>query len=264
MGTWGTGILEDDTALDIHGDFIERFDDGESPDAARQAAIRRYYDQFLDEETNAAVWLGLAQAEWDVGALQPDTLQAIEQIVATGQDLARWDGPNQDQRQAVLQAFVETLRTPRETPRVPTPIVAKPAVAQPGTCFAVKLLDGQGWGAGVVLALTGNKYDTYHLLAGLRGVYPAPRPLSVYERRDWLTLTHHNFKGDLCLTDAGAEGFAKDRDTYGIVMVGQMALRADEPVPPLGIMGWEAIGVSSWGWIECQVRLQHRWDTEGH
>ena len=39
---------------------------------------------------------------------------------------------------------------------------------------------------------------------------------------------------------------------------------ADEPVPPLGIMGWEAIGVSSWGWIECQVRLQHRWDTEGH
>lgn len=164
----------------------------------------------------------------------------------------------------MLQAFVETLRTPRETPRVPTPIVAKPAVAQPGTCFAVKLLDGQGWGAGVVLALTGNKYDTYHLLAGLRGVYPAPPPLSVYERRDWLTLTHHNFKGDLCLTAAGAEGFAKDRDTYGIMMVGQMALRADEPVPPLGIMGWEAIGVSSWGWIECQVRLQHRWDTEGH
>ena len=146
MGTWGTGILEDDTALDIHGDFIERFDDGESPDAARQAVIRRYYDQFLDEETNAAVWLGLAQAEWDVGALQPVTLQTIEQIVATGQDLARWAGPDRDQRQAVLQAFVKALRTPRETPRVPTPIVAKPAVAQPGTCFAVKLLDGQGWG----------------------------------------------------------------------------------------------------------------------
>ena len=62
----------------------------------------------------------------------------------------------------------------------------------------------------------------------------------------------------------GAESFAKDCDTYGVLMVGQMALRPDEPVPPLGIMGWEAIGVSSWGWIECQVRLQRRWDTEGH
>jgi hypothetical protein len=29
MGAWGTGILEDDLAVDIYGDYMERYDEGQ-------------------------------------------------------------------------------------------------------------------------------------------------------------------------------------------------------------------------------------------
>lgn len=62
MGTWGTRIYEDDTALDVRGDFLERFHAGEAVSEIEAAIKEEYFEEDIPEVTDVAI-LALACAE---------------------------------------------------------------------------------------------------------------------------------------------------------------------------------------------------------
>lgn len=258
MGTWGVGILEDDLSCDVHGDFIELYNEKLQLADIRAYVLNRYAEWISGSaEDWALVWLGLAQAEWECGALQPETLEAVKAVVTNGHDADRWPRELRQQRSDVLTGFLNQIQTPplkirrRVKRRIPPPVF------DPGTCISIALLHG-GWGAAIVLDVLATKYDTLHLVGGLRGVYPEPPSMEVFEERQWLALTHHKFKGELHLTWCGSSSYEQDRNTWAIVEVGTTPLRPTDPALDKQF----AVG-TTWGWVENQIRLQHQHQNSG-
>lgn len=70
MGTWGTQLYEDDTALDARSDFLEYRKSGMGVKAAEQAVIDEAQDTFDGEpEWIDITWLALCCAELETGTL---------------------------------------------------------------------------------------------------------------------------------------------------------------------------------------------------
>ena len=122
MGAWETGILDDDVALDLYQDYLEKWDAGvDSPEAIRAALESANAELIADYDDGPVFYLALAKAQWECGVLQPNVLARIEEALADGSLLARWheaDDPDDlSRREEELKQFVEQLRVPSTTPR---------------------------------------------------------------------------------------------------------------------------------------------------
>ena len=117
MGTWGKGLLQDDLALDVYGDFIERYNDGADPKALHEQIFDKYAESLSDPDTAPSVWFALARAEWECGSLSPDVLSEVKSIVASGADLSRWPEDDRKARQRVLNDFLVRVSSPNPKPK---------------------------------------------------------------------------------------------------------------------------------------------------
>lgn len=257
MGTWGIGILEDDLTLDVHGDFIEFYNEEiELPDI-RRLILDRYAEFIIDSpESSAKIWLGLAQAEWECGWLQAETYEEVKRIISQGYDVNSWPVEVREKRAKVLVRFQMRLNAPPKRIRRRFKRKVPAAIFEPGVCLAIKLFNGC-WGAAIVLDLMKTKYDTLHLVGGLRGNFPKPPALDVFEQRDWLVLTHHNWKGTLHLNWCGSTHYKNDvKKSFTSIEQGKTKLREKEPIldNPFGI------GVT-WWCVENGIRLQYKLDN---
>jgi len=151
MGAWGTGILQDDAALDIYQDYLRRWDDGEESAVSIRAGIAEdFADAFEDGEDGPVSWLALAQAQWECGVLQADILAKAEEIVVDGSDLKQWEvaihPESYGRRRGVLKRFLVKIRTPRAHPRPQGPRRRRSPYARAlypaGACLAIQLSDG--------------------------------------------------------------------------------------------------------------------------
>jgi hypothetical protein len=197
VGTWGTGILQDDFACDVHDGFMERLDAGESFKEIRAALEQEYADALEDPDEGPVFWLAFAKAQWESGALQPDVLAKVEGIVESGSDLERWeeafDESDYGRRKAVLKRFLKTIQTPRSARHIRRPRQRRSryalSVYKPGDCLAVRLSDGD-WGAALVLAAKddpdGAGYGM-NLVGLLRYKCPDKPDESTFRKREWLT-----------------------------------------------------------------------------
>jgi len=254
MGTWGIGILEDDLSCDVYGGFVELYNEKLELMDIRAYILNRYAECIASSEDSALFWLGLAQAEWECGWLQPETAEAVKAVIAQGYDINRWPQELRQQRSDVLARFLSQIQTPPRKIRRRVKRKVPAAIFDPGTCISIALLHG-GWGAAIVLDVLTTKYDTLHLVGGLQGIYSSHPLMNVFEERQWLTLTHHSFKGELHLTWCGSTQYKKDKDTWTIVEVGKTQLRPSDPTLDKQL----AVG-TSWGWVENQIRLQHQYE----
>ena len=82
MGTYGLGILHDDTAWQVHSGYLDKYNEGEVHAAIRKALLQEYADHAFHESDEAytTFWLAFAQAQWECGALHPDTLKRVTDI----------------------------------------------------------------------------------------------------------------------------------------------------------------------------------------
>jgi len=250
MGTWGKGILQDDLALDVYGDFIERYNEGADLKKLHKQVLKRYAESLANPDGAPRVWLGLARAQWECGSVSPDVLRQVKKIVSSAADLSGWHADDRKTRQRVLDDFLSRVSSPNPKPKRPVKRRVAKAVFQPGTCLAVETYRG-GYGAAIVLKVETNKYDTYHLVGSLSGMFASPPTMDVYERRNWLHLTHGNFSGQLHLIWCAASSYKRDTKEHRILEVGRTQLRPDDPI------AGPSEGYSSWGWIENQIWLQH-------
>ena len=83
MGTWGTGLYQNDTAKDIKADFNELLKKGKSIQEAQEKIISSYRElKGTDEE--GLLWIILADLEWEYGLLESQTLEKAKRWIDSG------------------------------------------------------------------------------------------------------------------------------------------------------------------------------------
>jgi len=155
MGVWGTGILDDDAAVDVYGLYIDQYNLGMSVEEIRAylnprcGAFTRGTSALQPDEVPE--WLALALAQWECQAVDADVLEAVEAIVTRGLDAGRWQEEDATKRASVIKRFLKKVGKRRKKPRKRV----KPRLFRPlftaGDCLAVRLEDGF-FAAGVCLA----------------------------------------------------------------------------------------------------------------
>ncbi|MDP4147032.1 MAG: DUF4259 domain-containing protein [Bacillota bacterium] len=98
MGTWGYGIFDDDTALDIKGDFEEYVEEGLSITDATERILEEYKEIIEnDEDDGPTVYLALASLQMKHGELHTDIKGVALEIIEKGKGLEIWEESGEDE-----------------------------------------------------------------------------------------------------------------------------------------------------------------------
>lgn len=123
-------------------------------------------------------------------------------------------------------------------------------IFEPGTCLSVKLYPG-GYGTAIVL----NVDSGYTLVGGLKGIYETLPTMEICKKKDWLYLTHHNYRKKFHMVWCDDLDYPESSHLFKVV--GKVELSEKDPKAD-----FHAIGVphGSWDVIENQIWLQDNWD----
>ncbi|MBF6611886.1 MAG: DUF4259 domain-containing protein [Chloroflexi bacterium] len=106
MGTWGTGIFDDDTAGDTRDAFEDELSRGaDGADAARRVLVKFVAD-LDDEDEGSIIYLALAALQLEHGTASEGIRRRALEIIDTGVDLHRWEEAGStklSQRKQVLE-----------------------------------------------------------------------------------------------------------------------------------------------------------------
>lgn len=114
MGTWGTGIFDDDTTCEVKENFIDYLNEGKTVEEATQIILEEYFDEFdMDEdlEIMSLVFIGLSAIQMEKNCLQEQVRSNAINLIERGADLELWeDGDNgYEERKKVLSELKQKL-----------------------------------------------------------------------------------------------------------------------------------------------------------
>ena len=254
MGAWSTSILGDDFASDVYGEFIEAYNDGKELKVIRAELEETNRSELNDLDEGPIFWLALAKAQWDCGSLDSDLLDKVREIVGQELGLDRWregKASGLEKRKKVLSEFYTKLQSQNLKPKKRKRPKLIPAVFEAGDCLALSLPSG-GYGAALVLAAD-NTHKIYgkNLVGVLRYRSKAKPPLAVFNKREWLCLNHHNWKGDQRIMWCLAALFRRRK--LPIEKIGSVPIRWLDPKDSRSSGAWDLLGM--------QVELQFDWEA---
>lgn len=127
MGAWGTGIFQDDDAVDAREEFLVALAKLQDLDLATEHVVRASGAWWEAPERDTPFWLGLASAQWRKGWLVPKVLAAALSVIDGEADLNRWTRKGDRARRAAqLASLRTTLLSPMPAPRRYPPIPPTP------------------------------------------------------------------------------------------------------------------------------------------
>lgn len=125
MGTWGYGILDNDTAMDVKGAFEEALEGGMSFDDATYWLLNEFEDVLKDSEDGPVFYLALAAVQIERGEIHDWLKRKALQIVDRRRGLAAWreagkeslalhEEARKNLRKSILDAKVRTAKIPKK------------------------------------------------------------------------------------------------------------------------------------------------------
>jgi hypothetical protein len=110
MGSWGSGIFDDDLALDIRAAFEREIESGADVPTATHKVLQQFASAAKDSDDSPVVYLALAALQLELGALQPEIRTKALHIIRTGKGWIGWDEympdwPGLTERKQVLEQF---------------------------------------------------------------------------------------------------------------------------------------------------------------
>lgn len=141
MGAWGTGLYQDDVALDIKEEYINRLKIGYSNIEATQELLDDSECYVEDEEEEPIFWFALADTQWKYGRLLPEVKEEAIKHIKEGKDLERWkDNKKQyEKRKQVLKQLEEKLNSPQPPEKKVTKLVLCKATWEVGDVLLFKI-----------------------------------------------------------------------------------------------------------------------------
>jgi hypothetical protein len=139
MGTWGTGILQNDTTADIWLEFKEHYNKGLSSKDIR-VKLEKEYKPLDDEEYYGEIWTGIAHGQWMCGEVEAYTLRKVKEATKK-KYLALWseDEKMSAQRIKVLNDFIDKISIPRPNPLKRKKIVTRHSFFKKGDVIGIKI-----------------------------------------------------------------------------------------------------------------------------
>lgn len=95
MGTTGTGILDNDEALDLKYRFYALYNQGKASEEVKRLILKEFClmmdgEPLIEDQTDS--WLSYSLCAWEIGEIDDSILTVIRKIVETNMDLDAWDG----------------------------------------------------------------------------------------------------------------------------------------------------------------------------
>lgn len=82
MGTWDTGLYQNDLSADVRDDYISKLKAGKSDEEALQEILSEYKEESEDYDEKYNFYLGLADTLWKKGRLTEELKnKALEILV---------------------------------------------------------------------------------------------------------------------------------------------------------------------------------------
>ena len=221
MGTWGTGILDDDLARDVYDAYLAGVKQGVPPPTIVENLRATHGGELTDAAQDAVLWLAVAHAQRDLGDVQPDVRGRVEHIVQAKIGLEPWleaGAAEAGRRRAALTRFLASL-SGTAPPKRPARRSAKAAEEivdlEVGDCLAIELADGHVAAAIVTRdkrASTAPSHILTFVDAG-REVLDT----TVFDPPRWLMLAPKEFPGLAVKFEVYAEGLARHQARYRVV-----------------------------------------------
>ena len=165
MGSWGHGIEEGDTVLDIVDAFVEAL--RETQDVAQAAERVRAEDVVhRDPDEMPQVRIGLALALWRYGADDVALRQAIADDLAArrGIDTFREPAPREQAVREFLARIARPNPRPKALPKPRRKRKPKPCAFPAGACLAIGSGSASYRGAVVLVAAVDRDGDGYNII----------------------------------------------------------------------------------------------------
>lgn len=139
MGTWGTGILQNDTTADIWVEFKELYNKGLSSKEIR-LKLEKEYKPESDTEYYAEIWSGIAYGQWMCGDIEEYTYKKVKASTQL-KWLTLWadDKKLLQKRVKALSEFIDKIQIPRPNPLKRKKIVVRHSFFKKGDVIGVKI-----------------------------------------------------------------------------------------------------------------------------
>lgn len=113
MGVFGVKIYEDDIALDVKEEYLEKLKKGIEDEIALKEIIKEYKDYISDIDDGPVFWIALADTMWKVGRLTEKVKK--EALKAIDKNLKRWKKETNEKeyklREKELLKFKDKINT---------------------------------------------------------------------------------------------------------------------------------------------------------
>ncbi len=110
MGTWGTGLYQNDVSEDVKGDYIAKLRAGKSDEEALQEILQEYKEESEDIDCKYDFYLGLADTLWKKGRLTKEIKARALELIEEDKISQRWESEkNRKEREKVLNKLKEKI-----------------------------------------------------------------------------------------------------------------------------------------------------------
>lgn len=255
MGTWGYEIDQDDFVCDIIADFENTLKQNQDIQKTGSVIISTYQDDIEDPDDGPLFWIALASMQWKYGSLDAAVLQQVKTDFENENGLERWRELGEDgyvKRKEVITKYVDKISVTNAKPKKLPKIVVRKPVYQAGDCLSIQLPNGM-FGAALVLAADHSNVEYGQNLIGVLNYMKNIEPdISIFEKRDWLILSHHNWENqpDICWYIAQGYRNAKNR----FKQIGKVSISSRDPQQSNCYAGWE--------FLANQVMDQRNWEKD--
>lgn len=116
MGTWGTGIFDNDDAGDVREEFRDLIAAGKSADEATAGLVESYGAADVDLEDHD-FWLALAATQHSPGHVGTGVIERAITIIDDPAELERWDPSDARRRRAALKKLRSRLQKKPRSPK---------------------------------------------------------------------------------------------------------------------------------------------------
>ena len=117
MGAWGTGLYQDDVALDVRDEYKDKLHRGKTDKEVTEEMIDESQYMVDGEDDTAIFWFALADTQWNMGRLEERVKEQALKYIESGIDLKRWEEEgnlkNLEKRKKVLEELKKKLLLPQ-------------------------------------------------------------------------------------------------------------------------------------------------------
>ena len=141
MGTWGTGLYDNDTTSDVRDIYMQYLREQLSNMEAYKKTVEGFQGLIGDEDEEPLFWYALAETQWRMGRLTPDVKDKALYWIAKEGGGALWEdsGVNRTEWGETLKKLKITLESPiRSEKKIKKPKMENRSFWNVGDVYAYK------------------------------------------------------------------------------------------------------------------------------